>query len=102
MNPKFFTGAKTRFLGFLLSIGLLLLYSGNLAQACVTDADCNDDDPITCDSCMGFLGCFNISCDDQDPCTTDFCWFFTNTCTNTPIFPCCQDLDSDTYSPDGG
>ena len=67
------------------------------------EADCNDDNSCTKDSCNVEIGCVNqalsgIPCDDGKPCTDDQC--INGGCVGTPLEDCCQvDIDCDDGDP---
>ncbi len=69
---------------------------------------CDDSDPCTVDSCVGFQGCVNApmaeccisddECTDSSPCTTDLC--VNNQCQNDLIQGCCVfDADCEDADP---
>jgi hypothetical protein len=51
---------------------------------CRADADCDDGDPCTADTCEGCACVHGKACDDGDPCTVDTC-DPTNACSVSPI-----------------
>ncbi|MBM4353662.1 MAG: CAP domain-containing protein, partial [Deltaproteobacteria bacterium] len=61
---------------------------------CLSDAECNDGNPCTQDSCTPEVGCVNIvpldACDDGVACTVDTCSPATG-CTSTPDDSLCDD-----------
>jgi hypothetical protein len=74
---------------------------------CDTDADCDDDNPCTTDSCPGpgsecffapVPGCCNLAadCGDADPCTSDACVDLQ--CVHTNLC-CTEDADCDDGDP---
>lgn len=70
-------------------VGLTLLSACPLAQPrpCMTDADCNDGNACTVDTCGGNGVCVNdpVDCDDGDACTTDSCDARSGDCVHDPV-----------------
>lgn len=64
---------------------------GNFCAGCTTNADCNDANACTTDTCSAGV-CSNtpINCNDNNACTTDSC--SGGVCSNTPIT--CNDGNS--------
>jgi hypothetical protein len=79
------------------------IWVGGVTPACTSDAQCDDKDPCTSDTCSAgscqntaVSGCCtqDSQCDDKDPCTSDACT--GNKCKSTPIPGCCEsDADCD-------
>jgi len=68
------------------SDGAPLMLGGFPLTICAEEADCDDGDACTDDSCNPRTGCMHlaINCDDADACTTDSC-DPVERCVNTPI-----------------
>ncbi|MBR9692038.1 hypothetical protein GOV06_04590 [Candidatus Woesearchaeota archaeon] len=64
-------------------------WSGNCNVAgCTQDADCDDNNLCTIDTCdvpTGNCNFANKNCDDLDKCTTDLCDPLTGNCVNNPL-----------------
>ncbi len=57
------------------------------SQVCTTDADCNDNNVCTTDTCDPATGCVfaPINCNDNNACTADSCDPATGACMHTPV-----------------
>jgi MYXO-CTERM domain-containing protein len=73
-------------------------------DCCAIDADCDDANPCTVDTCPAPGGaCQNVpadgcclhdtDCDDGDACTRDTCSFPGGACQNEAIAHCCRSRD---------
>lgn len=104
---------KSRFLWCLAAACCLAFAGPAYAQDCLSDADCDDGNPCTIDTCDPITRtCVHVlipdcvpcqtasECDDGDPCTIDEC--IGGLCVNTPIpdcIPCQSPSDCDDGDP---
>jgi hypothetical protein len=83
------------------------MHSGTPCPECGNNADCDDGNPCTIDSCVGNMGgdhsCENVFdssvCDDGDSCTTDTCTPTGCMHSGTPCPECGNNADCDDGNP---